>query len=269
MRIAVLADVHGNIHALEASLEEIEKQKVDKIVLAGDLLNGLPHSKECLELINSKDIIYLQGNHERYVFDHYSPDAPATWKTENFAPIRWVLEQLNKADLKQIKNLDMYIEFDNLLITHASPYDDYARIKADTPVATLNKFFEGFEQEYIVKAHNHVWLERSWDNKELLSIGSNGLAMDGIQQAQFIIAEQTNKNWKFQKFFIDYDFDAAIKSIEGSGYASYTPMALLTKQELLTARAQVHPFIMQYARAVADNRISLRAAINEFIELKK
>ncbi len=268
MRIAVLADVHGNIHALEASIEEIEKQKVDKIVLAGDLLNGLPSSKKCLDLINAKNIIYLQGNHERYVFDHKSKNAPESWKGENFAPVRWVLERLNKADLEQISNLKMYLEFDNLLITHASPYDDYARIRIDTPEQQLTEFFKGFKQQYIVKAHNHVWLERAWSDKKLLSIGANGLPMDGIRKAQFIIAEKHANQWQFEKFFIDYDYHAAIKTITDSGYASYTPMALLTKQELVTARSQVHPFIMEYARALANKEISLKDAINKYLELK-
>jgi len=269
MRIAVLADVHGNIHALKASLAEIKKQKVDKIVLAGDLLNGLPNSKQCLDLLNSQNIILLQGNHERYVFDHYSNKAPESWQGGNWAPVRWVIDSLSKADLAQISNLPMYLEFDNLLITHASPYDDYARIRQDTPEDELRKFFKGFEQKYIVKAHNHVWLERSWADKQLLSIGSNGLAMDGRQKAQFIIAEQTAQAWVFEKFFIDYDLKAALKSFDDSGYTAYTPMALLTKLELITARSQVHPFIVEYARALADNSISLEDAINEYIEKKQ
>lgn len=266
MRIAVLADVHGNIHALEASLEEIEKQKVDKIVLAGDLLNGLPNSKKCLDLINSKDIIYLQGNHERYIFDHDSENAPVSWRSENFAPVRWVRERLSETDLKQIANLKMYIQFDNLLITHAAPNDDYARIRLDSPVSELRKHFEGFDNKFIIKAHNHVWVERTWDNKQLLSIGSNGLAMDGVRKAQFIITEKHSNTWKHQRFFIDYDFLAAIKTIEDSGYASYTPMALLTKQEVLTAQIQVHLFIQKYARALANKEISLKNAVNRFLD---
>ncbi len=266
MRIAVLADVHGNIHALEASLEEIEKQKVDKIVLAGDLLNGLPNSKACLDLINSKNIIYLQGNHERYVFDHNSKDAPESWKSENFAPVRWVREKLTQTNLEQIANLEMYIQFDNLLITHAAPNDDYARIRADSSILKIKKYFEGFNHNFIVKAHNHIWLEIKWENKKLLSIGANGLPMDGNAQAQFIIAEKRSKNWGFEKFFIDYDLLAAAKSIEDTGYANYTPMALLTKQELLKARACVYPFVMEYARALANKEISLKKAVDKFLD---
>ena len=51
MKIAFISDIHGNLEALKATLEDIEKRKVDKIICLGDIIAKGIHSKECLDLI--------------------------------------------------------------------------------------------------------------------------------------------------------------------------------------------------------------------------
>ncbi len=53
MRLAVLSDVHGNLQALEAVLEHAQKQQVDQIIVAGDLINIIPNSRACWDLVKS------------------------------------------------------------------------------------------------------------------------------------------------------------------------------------------------------------------------
>ncbi|MBE0698820.1 MAG: metallophosphoesterase [Anaerolineaceae bacterium] len=65
IRIAVLADIHGNLPAFESALEHVSQQKVDQIILAGDIVNGSPDSKACWTLALSLGCPILRGNHER------------------------------------------------------------------------------------------------------------------------------------------------------------------------------------------------------------
>ncbi len=56
MRIAVLADIHGNLPAFEAALKHVSQQKVDQIILAGDIIIGSPDSKACWDLALSSGL---------------------------------------------------------------------------------------------------------------------------------------------------------------------------------------------------------------------
>src|SRR5919201_4703262 len=64
MRIAALYDVHGNVHALEAVLREVEQEGVDAIVFGGDVVHG-PFPRETLELARSVEASWVRGNCER------------------------------------------------------------------------------------------------------------------------------------------------------------------------------------------------------------
>src|SRR3954469_13847783 len=64
MRIALLADIHGNLAALEAVLVELERLQPDYVVLDGDLINGAPFSTEVIDLVRTQDWVVVRGNHE-------------------------------------------------------------------------------------------------------------------------------------------------------------------------------------------------------------
>ena len=85
MRIAVLADIHGNLPAFEAALKHVAHQKVDQMILAGDIINGAPDSKACWALALSLGCPVLRGNHERYAAHFGTPQASPDWLMEKFA----------------------------------------------------------------------------------------------------------------------------------------------------------------------------------------
>ena len=75
MRLAVLADVHGNIPALEAALSEIERDAVDGILVAGDMVAG-PNSVEVLRRLRDLSASMIRGNNENYILRFADGDAP-------------------------------------------------------------------------------------------------------------------------------------------------------------------------------------------------
>ena len=66
MKIAVFSDIHANLQALEAIIEDIKKQNVDRIICLGDIISKGPNPKECLDLIIENNIEMLPGNLELY-----------------------------------------------------------------------------------------------------------------------------------------------------------------------------------------------------------
>ena len=64
MKIAAISDIHGNIYALMKALEDIDDQKVDKIVCLGDFVGYGPHPNEVIALIKRREIPCIKGNYD-------------------------------------------------------------------------------------------------------------------------------------------------------------------------------------------------------------
>ena len=86
MKIAILADIHGNIHSLEAVLEDIERQHVEQVVVNGDLVNRGPNSLAVLERLWGNNFIFTLGNHDDLVrmWVEHDPKIPAAWYSDPF-----------------------------------------------------------------------------------------------------------------------------------------------------------------------------------------
>ena len=66
MRIAIISDVHGNLEALKATIQDIEKRNVDKIICLGDTIAKGVHPSECIKIVKEKCDVVLQGNTDYY-----------------------------------------------------------------------------------------------------------------------------------------------------------------------------------------------------------
>jgi Calcineurin-like phosphoesterase superfamily domain len=192
MRVAALADIHGNSEALESVLKHIEKQNVDQIVVVGDVVIGLPHSLECWRKIESLQCPVVCGNHERYLFDLESPDAPESWKTERYAPIHQAYRQFSKEAIDAMRDLPAFHCIDDLLMVHASYRNDVDAVMATSSESELEEMFAPSSEPYIIRAHNHVWFSCAWKSRKLYSIGSVGLPLNGDKEAQYVELRKTS-----------------------------------------------------------------------------
>ena len=68
MKIGLISDIHGNKKALDAVLEQLEKENIDKIICAGNLIGGAPMSEEVVQKMISlgEKVITVRGNREKY-----------------------------------------------------------------------------------------------------------------------------------------------------------------------------------------------------------
>ncbi|KGX84177.1 metallophosphoesterase family protein [Pontibacillus marinus] len=169
MKYALLADIHGNKHALQAVLEDLQYQKIDKIMCLGDLIAIGPHSNEVLHTImNMPNISIITGNHDEAVLSLYFnepyPDSHKHAKPHH----EWVAQQLSDDQAQYLKKSPRQITEDindiRLLCTHyaykqgmeSSPIekDPYKRIMEPTSqnMATL---FSQNDQDIIAFGHHH------------------------------------------------------------------------------------------------------------------
>ena len=267
MRLAVLADVHGNLAALEAVVEHITTQHVDEIVVAGDTVNALPDSKTCWDLVTGLDCTVLRGNHERYLFDYGTPAADPVWTSERFTGLGWTLQQFTQDDLDAMQALSLTYRRPDLLVCHATPYNDQVNIVAETSTAEIEEIFAGISEAFVVRGHNHKWLERTWSGHELISMASTGLPLNGDTRAQYLLLEQHPGGWRWKKQFVSYDVEKTLERFDTSGYTEAGgPLVSIFREELRTARGQLLPFLRQYLASVESGELSLTEAVQQFLD---
>ena len=74
MRIAIIADIHGNVAALEAALADIAARRIEQVVCLGDCASGMMWPRETTEMLMERGISCVRGNHDRWLVEH-APEA--------------------------------------------------------------------------------------------------------------------------------------------------------------------------------------------------
>jgi len=121
-RVAVMTDVHGNIHALRAALNDIDEQRVERIYCLGDMISIGPFTNEVLEALTSRrDVSMLIGNHEQAILallDGNDPGSPGTERLHH----EWVASRIDPSYVPLLRRLPPMLEAEHgsrrLLLLH-------------------------------------------------------------------------------------------------------------------------------------------------------
>jgi len=177
MRVAVLADIHGNLPALEAVLAEVDRLAVDRLVLNGDIAGG-PLPGETLDRLAElgEHAIWVHGNGERGLvagFDH------AADPTANEHDLE-VGRLLTRHQRDQLAGLSMTVtlEVDGLgtvLCCHATPRRDDEMLLVDSPASRYAEVLAGVPADVVVLGHTHMPFDRLFDRRRVVNPGSVGM----------------------------------------------------------------------------------------------
>jgi hypothetical protein len=269
LRLAVLADIHGNLPAFEAALKHAVQQKPDQIIIGGDIVIGSPDSKDCLALARSLGCPVIRGNHERYASNYGTPGGSPLWETEQFAPLQWASAQLSEDEREWAAQLPTSLRLPDapdLYLVHASERDDHDSIEPHTPEADLRVMFPTAQERYIVRSHNHYGQVRLWEKGILITNSSVGLPLDGSPTAQYLLLDQNGDGWKFQHLSVPYDLAAAARRFHETHYLSTVgAMGRLYFRELVTAAQHLVPFLRFYNQLPEKETLSLTQAVDRFL----
>lgn len=143
MKIAIISDIHGNLEALKATLRDIEKRNVDKIICLGDIIAKGVHPKECIELIKKHCEIVLRGNCDRYFSTEHKNIVELSEDEQK--RIEWNQSMITKEDREYLLNLPFSYEFymsgSLVRLFHATPEVD------DKTIINLNNIETKLEQK--------------------------------------------------------------------------------------------------------------------------
>lgn len=269
MRIAILADIHGNLAAFEAVLAHVRQQAPDQIIIAGDLVVGAPDSAACWQLAQSLGYPIVRGNHERYVSFFGTEHAEAIWHTEQFAPVQWAVAQFTNAERAQIAALPQTLgvpEAPNLLVVHASVRSDRENLPPYTPDAQIAAMFSGVNQQWIVRGHDHLARTHAWRDKVIITTGAVGLPMDGNPAAQYLLLDGTPTGWHAQHQAVAYDLNVTLERFAATKYVEKTGvMGRLFLREAATAAPHFVPFLRLYQQWLQQAPLSLTEALDRYL----
>jgi predicted phosphodiesterase len=235
VRVAAVYDVHGNLPALEAVLEEIERAEADAIVFGGDIIAG-PMPRETLDRVLGlgEQSHLIRGNADRIVLEFRRGMREGG---VGFADA-WVGEQLSDDHAVLLDNLPLTVTLDvdglgRTCFCHATPRSDeeiFTERDSDKIVAGM---LDGVEERTIVCGHTHIQVERQVARWRVVNAGSVGIAYGGLGAHWALLGPDVELRQT------DYDREGAARLIRESGW--FTSGDPERKQHLVEALVSGHP----------------------------
>jgi putative phosphoesterase len=184
MRVAAIYDIHANLPALEAVLQDIRQAEADHLVVGGDVLPG-PMPRETIACLLDLDIPvqFVQGNGDREVLARMEGTETDWYRTASEQwrePVRWTAQQLNPEHKRLLAawNKTLAVEIGGLgevLFCHATPRNDSEIFTRLTSEDRLVPVFEGLNVPVVVCGHTHMQFDRTVGMIRVVNAGSVGM----------------------------------------------------------------------------------------------
>ena len=240
MRVAALYDIHANLPALEAVIAAVRRERVDSIVIGGDVVPG-PMPRECLNLLRSLEIPMhcIPGNGERVTLAQRE-GVEATEVPEAFRDvIRWNAAQLTDEDARWIASWPKTLSLDDVLFCHASPRNDVDVFTRQTPEEKVAPLFANVEERMVVCGHTHMQYDRTIGSTRVVNAGSVGMPFQGTGAFWLMLGSEVELRRT------EYDLANAAQRIRATSYPQADTFAEKnvlhppTEEQMLAAYASV------------------------------
>jgi predicted phosphodiesterase len=234
MRTAVIADIHANLEALQAVLARIEVLGADEIVCLGDIVGYNADPNECVDIVRSRNIRCVLGNHDVCAADLEEPDG--------FNPIArravlWTRAELTDENRLFLRNLPRELRMKDLFLFHGSIHDTNRYILYTSDAADNFALLAGMRNFLRIGffGHTHVRAALSYsrgavsvelssdlqlaeENRYLINPGSVGQPRDGDPRASFLVYDADDHRVMFSR--VEYDLPACQDKIIRAGLPS-------------------------------------------------
>ena len=272
IRLAVLADIHGNRPALQAVIEDMAQFAVDQVVVAGDSVNCGPFSREVMEVLSTGGWAAIRGNNELYALDFATPRMPPHWSSFTLPPI--LRQQLGADWLNAIACLpdELCLRFLDALalrVFHGLPSDPFRAVIPCSSDCQVESWLAHVHESTIICAHSHIALERHVDRWHIFNPGSVGIPLDGELSASYMILDRNKHGWKLVShrrvpFSNAGNFEAFAMQhfVERGGVT-----ARLVIEEFRSARLRLYPYLVWKTATYPDQPDNMEL-LEDFLGLK-
>ena len=228
MKLAIIADIHGNLPALDTVLADIARRGVERIVNLGDIVSGPLYPAETADRLMPLGITTIRGNHERQLLN----DGPDRIGQSD----RYAADHLSDAHKAWLASLPATLALDDILLVHGTPKSDleYFLETVDdrgirpATAAEIEARAEGAQARIILCGHTHTpRLVRTQDGRLIVNPGSVGVPAyrdaepvphdveTGSPEARYAIVELATLAVEFVA--LTYDWESAARQAEANG----------------------------------------------------
>ncbi len=227
MKYAILADIHSNLEALQAVLEDAGGKDVSGYVCLGDVVGYNANPVECLNIIRDLGCPVVRGNHDHYcAYDD---------NLEGFHPVAadvvdWTRKQLSDEDRKFLRNLKYIDRVETFTIVHSTLDTPehwgyvFDKLEAEASFAyqSTSLCFYGhthiplaFEKSGGVRAGLYTKIKATLGKKYFINVGSVGQPRDGDPRAAYVTYDMLNNEIELHR--VPYDYRLTQKKISDAG----------------------------------------------------
>lgn len=236
MRLAVLADIHGNIHALEAVLADLRGQRPDTIAVLGDSVVKFAHNRAVLDALDALPHVGIAGNMERGLQMLLGDECAELTQYDTGKGVQYLkrqaLAELGVERVAQFRDLPTersltLLENQDTLLCHGSPghltesiypAPDAAPPGPDQPTTTdgeLHDKLQDVTARLVLCAHSHRRVERRYNG--ILVVNPGGVAHTYERKhdarACYAVLTHTGGDWDVDFRLVPYDGDRAVREM--------------------------------------------------------
>jgi predicted phosphodiesterase len=276
MKIAVLADIHANLPALEAVTADLEVWNPDRVILAGDVVNRGPRSLACLMFVMGKIKTngwqVLKGNHEDYVIAQGQPDTPRSGPLFHvYRHTQWTYEQLHG----DVNSLGAWPDF----IYLEAPDKCEVRVAHGSMLGNTHGIFPMMDDEDLFRrvgeplptlfccGHTHYPLITHLENTLVVNVGAVGLPFDRDRRGSYARFTWRVGKWEGEIVRVEYDYSKTMEDFLTSGFLHEAgSMAWLVLAEFLYASSQLFAWMRDYYEPVLAGETTVKATVQTQLE---
>lgn len=240
--VAVLADVHGNLHALEAVLADARLHGASAFWAAGDLTLGGPYPQEVLSRLREVGARMIRGNSEQYLLDFTAGRFPALAHTsQQWAVLRWSVARMPAEALEFLGGLPQQdsLSLNGALparMVHGSPRrvneglipDGLPAVVRLFESANLTRQFQNWNtplstvwadvaEPLFICGHTHIGWAQQQDGRLALNPGAVGAPINGDWRAQYALLRWDGACWRAELRAVPYDLDQVRRAFDATG----------------------------------------------------
>lgn len=212
MRIGVISDIHANLPALRAVLVDLDVSRPDEVWCAGDIVGYNPWPNEVVEILRSRRVRGIRGNHERAVLS-----GDTSWFNElAAAAMKWTRVHMSVSSVGYIKDLEDRTRTScadgTIAMYHGSPRNDDEYV---LPWSATPDLLAIAQADVVVLGHTHIPMAFRWPYGMLVNPGSVGQPRDGDPRAAWGLLDTSRRTFEVRR--VPYDVDGVAREIRRVG----------------------------------------------------
>jgi len=226
MRYAIISDIHGNVEALHAVLDDIKKQSVDSIICLGDIVGYYPDPEKCIDLVKKNVDICVAGNHDYAAIGRIDTQ---NFTYHAFAAMEWTKQHLSDKGKDYLNSLPLIVDENQMFFTHSSPSNpqEWVYVFPDSEDAVFEAFnslnnplnFIGhthwpsilIQENERITLHSDHFIKISNGFSYLINVGSVGQPRDFDSRSCYCIYDSDEMDVRIIR--VSYDFRITQKKI--------------------------------------------------------